>query len=93
MDGIPYSLEQIIMKCTQKNADRRYPDVKSLKDDLKRSLVDPEGDFVTIGPMRVADETVMFTADDVNRIKSEAGRNRGRSKYDDYDDDIRMLNR
>lgn len=90
VDGIPYSLEQIIMKCTQKNADRRYPDIKALRDDLKHSLVDPEGDFVTIGPMRVADETVMFTADDVNRIKSEAGRNRGRSKYDDdddYDDD------
>lgn len=88
MDGIPYSLEQIILKCTQKNADRRYPDVKSLKDDLKRSLVDPDGDFVTIGPMRVADETVLFSADDVSRIKNESGRYRDRDEYDDdYDDE------
>ncbi len=87
MDGIPYSLEQIIMKCTQKNADRRYPDIKSLKDDLKRSLVDPEGDFVTIGPMRVADETVLFNADDVNRMNSESGRYRDEDEYDDYDDE------
>lgn len=90
MDGIPYSLEQIILKCTQKNADRRYPDIKSLKDDLKRSLVDPEGDFVTIGPMRVADETVLFNTDDVNRINGESGRYRDddyENDYDDYDDD------
>ena len=87
MDGISYSLEQIIMKCTQKNADRRYPDVKSLKEDLKRSLVDPDGDFVVIGPMRVADETVLFNADDVNRIKNEGGRYRDDDDYDDFDDE------
>src|SRR5699024_12054026 len=43
---IPYSLEQIILKCTQKNAERRYSDVEELIQDLKHSLVDPDGDFV-----------------------------------------------
>lgn len=38
---IPYSLEQIILKCTQKNAERRYSDVDELIQDLKHSLVDP----------------------------------------------------
>ena len=36
---IPYSLEQIILKCTQKNAERRYSDVDELIQDLKHSLV------------------------------------------------------
>lgn len=85
MEGIPYSLEQIILKCTQKNADRRYPNIKALREDLKRSLVDPDGDFVTIGPMRVADETVLFNANDVNRVKNEAGRYR--MMDDEYDDE------
>ena len=44
--NIPYSLECIIMKCTQKNPGRRYPDCASLLMDLKRSLVEPDGDFV-----------------------------------------------
>ena len=35
---LPYSLEQIILKCTQKRAEFRYPDVASLVLDLKRSL-------------------------------------------------------
>ncbi len=42
---IPYSLEQIILKCTQKNAERRYSDVDELIQDLKHSLVDPDERF------------------------------------------------
>ncbi len=83
VDHIPYSLEQIILKCTQKNADRRYLDINALKDDLKRSLVEPEGDFVVIGPMKVMDETILFSSDDVNKIQREAKR----GVRDEYDDD------
>ena len=43
---IPYSLEQIIKKCTEKSPDRRYQDIGDLMADLKQSLVDPDGDFV-----------------------------------------------
>ena len=71
VEDIPFSLEQIILKCTQKSADRRYQDVASLKEDLKHSLVDPDGDFVVIGPMRTMDETVMFNPDDVRKAKRE----------------------
>ncbi len=46
---IPYSLECIIMKCTQKNPGLRYHDCAALLLDLKRSLVDPDGDFVVLG--------------------------------------------
>lgn len=74
---IPYSLEQIILKCTQKNAERRYRDVGELIMDLKHSLVDPDGDFVDIAPIGNAD-TILITEDELDDI---------RSAYDDDDDD------
>ncbi|MBQ1390649.1 MAG: Stk1 family PASTA domain-containing Ser/Thr kinase, partial [Firmicutes bacterium] len=46
---LPYSMEQIILKCTQKNSERRYHTIGDLIEDLKRSLMDPQGDFVRIG--------------------------------------------
>ena len=52
---LPYSLEQIILKCTQKNAERRYGEIGELIQDLKHSLVDPDGDFVHIVPIGNAD--------------------------------------
>ena len=35
---IPYSLERIILKCTQKSSDRRYQNMGELISDLKRSF-------------------------------------------------------
>ena len=73
---IPYSLEQIILKCTQKNGERRYRNTGELIQDLKRSLVDPDGDFVVIPPLGNAD-TVIITDEELDDI---------RSSYDDEDD-------
>lgn len=73
---IPYSLEQIILKCTQKNGERRYANTTALIQDLKRSLVNPDGDFVMIPPLRNAD-TVIITDEELDDI---------RSNYDDHDD-------
>lgn len=77
--GIPYSLERIILKCTQKSPDRRYAEIGHLERDLRRSLADPEGDFVVIAPYASAN-TRMITPDELGRIQQEAD-------YDDYDDD------
>lgn len=77
VEDIPYSLEQIILKCTQKNGERRYASTEALTTDLKRSLVDPDGDFVKIPPLRNAD-TVIITDEELDDI---------RSSYDDDDDD------
>ena len=76
---IPYSLERIILKCTQKSADRRYQNMGELISDLKRSLVDPEGDFVTIAPFASVADTVAITSDELERIQREAA-------YEDEDD-------
>lgn len=74
---IPFSLEQIILKCTQKNAERRYPNIELLIQDLKHSLVEPEGDFVEMIPLRNAD-TVIITEDELDDI---------RNAYEDEEDD------
>lgn len=79
---IPYSLERIILKCTQKSADRRYQNMGELISDLKRSLVDPEGDFVTIAPFANVADTVAITPDELERIQREAA-----YEDEDYDSD------
>ena len=45
---LPVSLEKIIMKATMKKADRRYATISDLLVDLKKALVSPNEDFVTI---------------------------------------------
>ena len=45
---IPVSVEQIVLKCTQKSPDRRYQSVGDLISDLKKSLVTPDEDFVKV---------------------------------------------
>ena len=77
---IPYSLEQIILKCTQKSPDRRYTDITQLEKDLRRSLTDPDGDFVVIAPLMSADDTRTITAEELSRIQQAAA-------YEDSDDD------
>ena len=49
--NLPISMEKIILKCTQKNADRRYQTIGDLLADLRRSLVHPDEDFVVIAPL------------------------------------------
>ena len=45
---LPVSMQRIIEKCTQKNADRRYQDMQELLADLKHALISPDEDFVVI---------------------------------------------
>jgi len=45
---IPISVEQIVMKATQKSPDRRYQTMNELIEDLKRSLISPDEAFVKI---------------------------------------------
>ena len=87
---IPYSLECIIMKCTQKLPNKRYMSCEELLQDLKHSLVDPDGDFVVLDgvtkrmPAASQDTgrtTVVMSPDELNRMKNRQNYN------DDYDDD------
>lgn len=69
---LPISLEKIILKCTQKNADRRYENMGDLLVDLKKSLINPDEDFVTIINPDTDGKTRKFEEEDIERIKQEA---------------------
>ncbi|SFH52639.1 serine/threonine protein kinase [Pseudobutyrivibrio sp. OR37] len=45
---LPISLEKIILKATMKSPDRRYATISDMLMDLKKALVSPNEDFVTI---------------------------------------------
>ncbi len=66
---LPYSLEQIIFKCTQKSVDRRYPKMEEVIADLKHSLIDPQGDFVNLAPLNTDGKTVVFQGEDIDAIR------------------------
>ena len=84
---IPYSLDCIIMKCTEKNVERRYQNCQALISDLKHSLVDPDGHFVDeqlgvfTGRKPAGDETILMSEDEIRRAQE-----RSYSQSDDYDD-------
>ncbi|MFV0529234.1 MAG: Stk1 family PASTA domain-containing Ser/Thr kinase [Lachnospiraceae bacterium] len=69
---LPHSLEQIIIKCTTKSVDRRYQTTSELIEDLKRSLMDPEGDFVSMVPLSNMSPTVMISGGELEQIKNSA---------------------
>ena len=57
---LPISLEKIILKCTQKNPDRRYENMGELLIDLKKCLISPNEDFVTMVPLGSNDKIEMI---------------------------------
>ena len=95
--NLPFSLEQIILKCTQKSPDRRYNDLAELIDDLKHSLMDPQGDFVSLTPLSAHAQTVMMSPEDMDSIRNTTTRDEDTSQQtygyadldfeDDEDDD------
>ena len=85
--GIPYSLEQIIKKCTEKSPDRRYQDIGDLMADLKQSLVDPDGDFVQMVDLDEQAKTVIMTKGTTSKVKESRRVNLSKDKDADEDDE------
>ena len=84
---LPHSLEEIILKCTQKSPDRRYSTLAELINDLKHSLIDPDGNFVNISPLSNHAQTVMITPEEMREIQESTGRYSRDSGYEDEDED------
>ena len=82
---LPHSLEQIILKCTQKSSERRYESTGALIQDLKHSLVDPDGDFVVIPPIGGMTDTVIMT----DKVLDDIRNGNADEEYDtdEYDTD------
>ena len=68
--NLPISMEKIILKCTQKNPDRRYESMSALLADLRKSLISPDEDFVVIAPIS-QDKTRVIGEEEVNKIKQK----------------------
>ncbi len=101
-DDIPISVEKIVLKCCQKSPDRRYQSAAELIADLKKSLITPDKDFVSLvdpdeeGATRVAsDEEVSSVKNggrmsdtEQMRLKDDVMREYEKEdRYDDYDRD------
>lgn len=73
------ALEKIILKCTQKNPDRRYSQMSLLIQDLKRALIDPAGGFIDTSSLYGRGDTILIPQDEMGY----------RQDYDedDYDED------
>ena len=100
-DEIPISVEKIVLKCCQKSPDRRYQSAAELIADLKRSLITPDKDFVSLvdpdeeGATRVASEeeeemlhggSGRLSDTEQMRLKSDVMKDYDRDdQYDDYD--------
>ena len=80
-EDLPISLEKIILKCTQKSPDRRYQSMDDLLIDLRKSLLSPDEDFVTLaGPIQ--DKTRVLSKDEVEEIQNSG------SGADDEEDEL-----
>ncbi len=82
---IPFSVEQIVLKCCQKSPDRRYQSMGELCADLKQSLMEPDGDFVVDN--YDADGMTRTMPEDVVPVRR---RGRGEEYYEDHDEVMRL---
>ncbi|MBR6643190.1 MAG: Stk1 family PASTA domain-containing Ser/Thr kinase [Lachnospiraceae bacterium] len=74
--AVQYSLDRIVQKCMQKRPENRYLSASELIVDLKRSITNPEGDFVKL-PLNgyVPDNpTRTFTENEVEEIRTTAAK-------------------
>ncbi len=98
-DDIPISVEKIVLKCCQKSPDRRYQSAAELITDLKKSLITPDKDFVSLvdpdeeGATRVASEAEMSGAkstegrvSDTEQMRLNRTSSKDYKRDDDYDD-------
>ena len=69
---VPTSVDRIVQKCMQKKPERRYQSASELIRDLKRSIINPDGDYVNIPSNAVVTDspTRNITDEELNSIKS-----------------------
>lgn len=69
--NLPISLEKIIQKCTMKSPDRRYASIDELLVDLKKTLINPDEDFVNIADPSESDKTRVISEDELSEIRDK----------------------
>lgn len=73
---VPLSVDKIIQKCMQKKPERRYQSAGELIVDLKRSVLNPEGDYVNIPSNAIvtSSPTRSITEEELDTIKKTAAK-------------------
>ncbi len=66
---IPVSVEQIVLKCTQKSPDKRYQNMAELIADLRQSFVTPDVNFVNIPSDSEFGATVVRSRTEIDEVK------------------------
>ncbi|MCR5684650.1 MAG: Stk1 family PASTA domain-containing Ser/Thr kinase [Lachnospiraceae bacterium] len=71
---VPTSVDRIVQKCMQKKPERRYQSAAELIRDLKRSILNPDGDYVNISSSAAVTNspTRPMTNEEMESIKSAA---------------------
>ena len=91
---IPYSVEQIVLKCCEKSPDRRYQNMQELASDLKKAISDPDGDFVKRYNPNDLSSTRMITDEEKRQIKESTKDSIKTEKpvvrTDEDEDDVRI---
>ena len=67
-DEIPISVEKIVLKCCQKSPDRRYQSAAELITDLKKSLITPDKDFVSLVNPDEENATRVASEDEMDQL-------------------------
>lgn len=81
---IPISLEKIILKCTQKSADRRYETIELLMNDLRHALISPDEDFVELTSYNQK-KTRVISDDEVREIRSNTSDTKAEDESQEVD--------
>lgn len=68
---IPRSVENIILKALQKDITLRYQNASEMLQDLKNSLINPDGDFVKLTSHENL-QTKQFQLDEINKTKENS---------------------
>ena len=86
---IPYSVDQIVLKCCEKSPDRRYQNMQELAADLKMSISNPDGDFVKRYDPNDMGSTRMLTEEEKEQIKQGVkNRQESAAAEADTEDDV-----
>ncbi len=86
-EGIPVSVDKIVVKCTQKKTERRYQEVSALIADLKRSLVTPDVDFVKMAPSYDVSDNDKDQYDAAGKTDNDDGLEFETENVEDFEDD------
>ncbi|WP_333652803.1 Stk1 family PASTA domain-containing Ser/Thr kinase [Lacrimispora sp.] len=69
-ENIPVAIENIILKSTEKKPEYRYKSMQEMIADLRKALVNPDGDFVQAPPQVSDSQTVIIGKPELEQIRS-----------------------